>query len=203
MRNWYPRCSLGWNHWTITSSLPSIMVCRRPCSTCSSRGLCRWEMASWSSYLPERGSGGTTGRFFPDTSDGLSWLSVLATLIAQGLKYGIARPRPLSEFAALIQTGELHINVIGDALRARSFPSGHAQAAASVGVYLLCLYPHRWFWWSVGIALAGFARVYAGVHFPFDVLVGTCIGAGIAVGVFALQRRRHQPTSLQRESVRR
>lgn len=134
------------------------------------------------------------------------WLIVAVcagTLVVQGLKYGIARPRPLREFAPLIHAGALHINVIGDALRSRSFPSGHAQAAASVGVYLLCLYPHRWFWWGAGIALAGFARVYAGAHFPLDVLIGICIGATSAVGVFALQRQRHQPIALQRQDMRR
>ena len=126
----------------------------------------------------------------------------VGTLIVQGLKYGVGRPRPLSEFAALIRAGELHINIIGDALRARSFPSGHAQSAAAVGMYLLWLYPRRWQWWSAGIILAGFARIYAGVHFPLDVLVGTCIGVGSVAGVIAIQRYRQDTTSLQCESRR-
>lgn len=129
-----------------------------------------------------------------------AWLVLavcLGALIVQGVKFGIGRPRPLSEFAALIRAGELHINIIGDALRARSFPSGHAQSAASVGMYLLWLYPRRWLWCSAGIVVAGFARIYAGVHFPLDVLAGTCIGVGSVAGVVAIQRQRQHTASLQ------
>ena len=63
------------------------------------------------------------------------WL-ILAVLVGAGLvqvlKFGYARPRPLGEFAALVQAGEAYINIIGRQLRHRSFPSGHAQAATSV-----------------------------------------------------------------------
>jgi membrane-associated phospholipid phosphatase len=73
-------------------------------------------------------------------------------------------------------------------LHNRSFPSGHAQAAASVFTYLLCLYPQRWLWWSIGILTAGLARVYLGAHFPSDVLVGMSIGCLSALGALRLQR---------------
>ena len=113
---------------------------------------------------------------------------VIGFLVVQGLKYGLARPRPLSAFAALVQAGEVHINAIGHHLHNRSFPSGHAQAAASVFTYLLCLYPQRWLWWSIGILTAGLARVYLGAHFPSDVLVGMSIGCLSALGALRLQR---------------
>jgi undecaprenyl-diphosphatase len=118
------------------------------------------------------------------------WLvfAVLAGgLLVQVLKYSLARPRPLSEFAALLQAGEVHINVIGRRLRHRSFPSGHTQAAASVFTYLVCLYPRRWFFWGGGILLVGLARVYLGVHFPSDVLAGALLGSLTAVGAWRLR----------------
>lgn len=121
--------------------------------------------------------------------------------IIQAIKYGIGRPRPLSEFALLLQTGEVHINVIGQALRSRSFPSGHAQAAASVFTYLGLLYPRWWVLWSVGLCLAAVSRVYVGVHFPSDVFVGVLLGSLTTVAVMqgryiwgvAQADKRHKP----------
>jgi undecaprenyl-diphosphatase len=133
--------------------------------------------------------GAAIGLWFFDRQnfkDHFVWI-VLALLVGgtiiQAIKYGISRPRPLSEFALLLQTGEVHINVIGQALRSRSFPSGHAQAAASVFTYLWLLYPRRWALWSFGLFLAALSRVYVGVHFPSDVFAGVFVGSLATVAV--------------------
>ncbi len=119
-------------------------------------------------------------------------LAVIAGgIVIQVLKYGVARPRPLREFALLLEAGEVYINVIGRPLRSRSFPSGHAQAAASVFTYLGCLYPRHWPWWGAGMVAVGLSRVYVGVHFPLDVLVGVLIGSFSAVAAVRLQRLRN------------
>jgi undecaprenyl-diphosphatase len=121
-----------------------------------------------------------------------AWL-LLAVLIGaaamQALKYGIARPRPLSTFAPLVESGQAHIHVVGRALSQRSFPSGHAQAAASVLTYLGCLYPRYWLGWGTGILLAAIGRVYVGVHFPSDVIAGAMLGSLSTLAVIYLQRR--------------
>jgi undecaprenyl-diphosphatase len=121
-----------------------------------------------------------------------AWL-LLAVLmgaaVMQALKYGIGRPRPLSTFALLVETGQAHINVVGRILSQRSFPSGHAQAAASVLTYLGCLYPRYWLGWGTGILLAAIGRVYVGVHFPSDVMAGAIIGSCSALAVVYLQTR--------------
>jgi undecaprenyl-diphosphatase len=118
------------------------------------------------------------------------WLLVavgIGSLVVQALKFGIARPRPLNEFAALLLAGEVSINVLGPPLRLRSFPSGHMQAMASVSMYLCCLYPRRWYWWSASLLLMGLSRVYVGVHFPLDVLAGALLGSASALGVWRLR----------------
>jgi len=59
-----------------------------------------------------------------------------------------------------------------------SFPSGHAQIAAAMWIYLAWELRRRWFW-AVAVALvAGVSasRVYLGVHRPVDILVGATVG---------------------------
>jgi len=121
-----------------------------------------------------------------------AWLLLavfMGAAVMQALKYGIGRPRPLSTFALLVENGQAHINVVGRALSQRSFPSGHAQAAASVLTYLGCLYPRYWLGWGTGILLAAIGRVYVGVHFPSDVIAGAIIGSFSALAVVYLQTR--------------
>lgn len=82
---------------------------------------------------------------------------------------GRARPWVVMEgFAALVGSGD-----------ANSFPSGHTCAAFAFASALCAVLPQRW---AKGLALAaavlmGFSRLYVGVHFPSDVLVGAAIGA--------------------------
>lgn len=117
-------------------------------------------------------------------------LSVMVgAVILHALKYGIARPRPLTTFAPMLATGERYIHVVGEALHYRSFPSGHAQAAASVCTYLWCFYPRHAVWWGTVMVLAAFGRIYVGAHFPADVLAGTCLGSLSALATVAVQRR--------------
>lgn len=57
-----------------------------------------------------------------------------------------------------------------------SFPSGHTifMFALATGVYL---YNKKAGWWFYASAcLIGFARVFAGVHWPYDILAGAVLG---------------------------
>jgi undecaprenyl-diphosphatase len=112
---------------------------------------------------------------------------LLGSLVVQGIKHSVARPRPLKEFSTSLQAGEVQINVIGQPLRHRSFPSGHTQAMASVSMYLFCLYPRHWYWWSASLLLVGLSRIYLGVHFPLDVLAGGLLGVLSTAGVWGVR----------------
>jgi undecaprenyl-diphosphatase len=122
-----------------------------------------------------------------------SWLVlavVLGSLCVQALKYGIDRPRPLTEFALALQDGVMHVNIVGKPLHQRSFPSGHTQAATAVFTYLTSLYPRQKYWWGMGTLLVGLSRVALGVHFPADVFAGVLLGMLMTLGVIAVQRLR-------------
>jgi membrane-associated phospholipid phosphatase len=64
-----------------------------------------------------------------------------------------------------------------------SFPSGHAMTAFAVAAVIAVLAP-RLRWPVLGLAaLIGFSRVYLGVHFWIDVLVGCVFGLAIGAAL--------------------
>ncbi|MGC8855992.1 MAG: phosphatase PAP2 family protein [Anaerolineae bacterium] len=64
-------------------------------------------------------------------------------------------------------------------------PSGHAQIGIGVWGTLAVRLRRRWAWWGAAlpIFLIGFSRLYLGVHFVHDVLVGWLLG-GLALWAF-------------------
>ncbi|GAB4254126.1 MULTISPECIES: phosphatase PAP2 family protein [Deferrisoma] len=71
-----------------------------------------------------------------------------------------------------------------------SFPSDHATLLLGVGLYLLLLTPRR----RAGAALSllalgtAWARVYAGVHFPTDILGSAGVAAAACIAVRVVRR---------------
>ena len=64
-----------------------------------------------------------------------------------------------------------------------SFPSGHATVAFACATMLALAVPRlRWPLFTLA-ALIAFSRVYVGVHYPLDVLVGAILGVGIGFAV--------------------
>jgi membrane-associated phospholipid phosphatase len=75
-----------------------------------------------------------------------------------------------------------------------SFPSGHAMSAFAVAGAIALLAP-RLRWPVLGLAAAiAFSRVYLGVHFWIDVLVGAALGLAIGVGCALALRRAVRPS---------
>ena len=75
-----------------------------------------------------------------------------------------------------------------------SFPSGHA-ATSVAGAVILGYLVGRWRLPLAVLAVAVcYSRVYIGVHYPFDVLVGAAIGGAVALVAVGLVRRL-RPTS--------
>jgi len=133
---------------------------------------------------------------WPYARQHLPWF--LAAMLLAGLsifvlKKTIPRPRPLSEFAPLIEAGKVQIHVLGKHLWYRSFPSGDTQTAFTAATYLSFLLP-RWTPLFLSLAISvGLSRIYMGAHFPLDVIVGAVIGAAFAAGAWGVRKRVLNP----------
>lgn len=67
-----------------------------------------------------------------------------------------------------------------------SFPSGHSTIAANIATLLFLRYPKPivyipLFTWAV---VAGYSRVYHGLHYPSDVIAGKMIGIGSGLLIY-------------------
>jgi len=126
----------------------------------------------------------------------LPWLvagMILSGLCISVLKKMIPRPRPLTDFAPLIEAGKVHIHVLGKQLWYRSFPSGHTQTAFAAGVYLSLLLP-RCTPLFIALAIAvGLSRIYMGPHFPPDVIGGSLVGVALASETWWLKKKLLNP----------
>lgn len=100
----------------------------------------------------------------------------ISELLVYVVKRLVNRPRPFKSLD----------NVITCRLPAckYSFPSGHTCAAFSIAFALSCAFPGSREIFLVMAALVGISRVYLGVHYPSDVLVGMLI----AYGSFLLEK---------------
>ncbi len=88
------------------------------------------------------------------------------------LKNLVARPRPYTRLPDLVMLMKCPSDY--------SFPSGHSCASFAVASSLLWTMDKRWNKLRIPAvvlaALIALSRIYVGVHYPTDVLVGTLIG---------------------------
>lgn len=92
----------------------------------------------------------------------------LATLISQIIKTSVSRLRPF------LKIQNLNIKKIG--IDQYSFPSGHTTAAFSLAVTVALSFPALSILCLFLALLVGISRMYLGVHYPSDVLVGMFLG---------------------------
>jgi undecaprenyl-diphosphatase len=101
---------------------------------------------------------------------------VVSHLVVQLFKRTVGRPRPSRSLSAR--------TLIAEPDRF-SFPSGHAAAAMSIAVVYAALFPVLAVPMIVCATAVGLTRVFLGVHYPGDVLVGQLIAVAAALAVLA------------------
>ena len=92
------------------------------------------------------------------------------------IKKAVLRPRP---WAGL--NPDLVNHLVAQKGRNYSFPSNHAGNISGLAVVFSAIYyQYKYLFWSIaGIVI--FSRVYIGVHYPIDILIGA--GMGITIGI--------------------
>lgn len=113
----------------------------------------------------------------------LSLLSAL--LVSQTLKAIFRIPRPFQVYSELIDARRV------ETATGYSFPSGHSTTSGSFYASIAACFRK---WWILLISLIAIimvpvSRMYLGVHWPLDTLIGTAIGVIIAIGMTAFTSR--------------
>jgi len=72
-----------------------------------------------------------------------------------------------------------------------SFPSGHSASAAAFAVSVGDLLPRLRLPLRVAAAVVAFSRVYTGVHYPGDIVVGAAVGVVLGRATSTVVGRQH------------
>jgi undecaprenyl-diphosphatase len=103
-----------------------------------------------------------------------------ADLLALALKIAVDRVRP---FETIPQADPLIGATVG-----QSMPSGHAATSFAGAVILTYLLPRGAPFFFLLAAAIAFSRVYVGVHYVSDVIVGALLGTAVGLAGLGLLR---------------
>jgi undecaprenyl-diphosphatase len=99
-----------------------------------------------------------------------------ASGLERGLKHAFERSRP-----SLVDP---HVHPLVAVPHSFSMPSGHAATAFAAAVAVVLIHP--WLRWPLLClsALVGISRVWLGVHYLSDVIVGAALGTAVALALW-------------------
>jgi membrane-associated phospholipid phosphatase len=105
----------------------------------------------------------------------------IGSLLVALIKESVDRPRP--------EHADPGIDAAVATPDSPSFPSGHTATAFAAAAVVGAIYPRlRWPLFALA-ALVGLSRIYLGVHFTLDVVVGAILGLTIGLGLVWVGRK--------------
>jgi membrane-associated phospholipid phosphatase len=131
--------------------------------------------------------GGSQGRRAALT--GLAAIGATSLVVNQPMKLAGARRRPDREVGGVPQQRWVRMP------SSTSFPSGHSASAAAFAVAVGDALPALRLPLRAAAAIVAFSRVYTGVHYPGDVLVGATVGSLIGRLIARVARRVCRPST--------
>lgn len=114
----------------------------------------------------------------------LALVSMLVTFLIVNvvIKNAVARIRPYDAYATISNL----IGVQSD----YSFPSGHSASSFAAAIVLFLQLPKKYSTYFLILAICiSLSRLYVGVHYPSDVILGALLGLGIALLVIFTSQR--------------
>lgn len=113
--------------------------------------------------------------------------AVVSDQLSNVFKYGVARLRPCHD-----PTLEHHMRIVKCGGQF-GFYSAHASNTFFLAIYLGILLKNKIKWFPYAIVVwalvVSYSRIYLGVHFPIDILVGAFVGSLLGVIFGALAKK--------------
>lgn len=141
----------------------------------------------WATYMNERGDKemwfDVAKQYRQVAGFTRGWLGTGLMAVAMGVtsmqsnavKKFYNRPRPYQYDPAIAPYGNLP--------KDGAYPSGHTSSAAAAATVMGALWPQRANEFQELARQVGYARVYSGMHYPSDVIVGARLGRRTAMNV--------------------
>ena len=107
----------------------------------------------------------------------IGYITITSMCVNNTVKNLVKRPRPFASGG--VTPARAHTAT------GYSFPSGHTQTIATWSSAFAMYFKKAWVsvLAGVGIVAVAFSRLFLGVHYPSDVIVGAVLGVAIAVGL--------------------
>lgn len=113
----------------------------------------------------------------------IGYITITSMCVNNTVKNLVKRPRPFASGG--VTPARAHTAT------GYSFPSGHTQTIATWSSAFAMYFKKAWVSViaGVGIVAVAFSRLFLGVHYPSDVIVGAVLGVAIAVGLSVVYDR--------------